>query len=84
MLNTDHIIADIEGSFLTRCVKGKGFREKIPIKHEKKDQIDRLFLCSDGFYKKINLNAIAKQATAITFDGTFEDDASMIDIKTGD
>lgn len=84
MLNTDHIIADIEGSFLTRCVNGKGFREKIPIKHEKKDQIDRLFLCSDGFYKKINLNAIAKQATAITFDGAFEDDASMIDIKTGD
>lgn len=31
LLTTDHVVVDVEGTFLTRCVNGKGFRENIPV-----------------------------------------------------
>lgn len=31
LLTTDHVVVDAEGTFLTRCVNGKGFRENIPV-----------------------------------------------------
>ena len=84
LLSTDHIVADVEGPFLTRCVNGKGCRDKVPIKQEKLEQTDRIYLCSDGLYQKINLNAIVKQGIEFTSDGVFEDDASLIEVKTLD
>lgn len=78
LLSTDHIVAGEEGPFLTRCVNGKGYREDIAIKQEKLEQADRIYICSDGYYQHIDLNAI--QDT----DRVFEDDASLIEIKIPD
>lgn len=78
LLSTDHIVAGEEGPFLTRCVNGKGYREDIAIKQEKLEQADRIYICSDGYYQLIDLNAI--QDT----DRVFEDDASLIEIKIPD
>lgn len=80
-LSTDHIVTDVEGPFLTRCVNGKGYRDKVPIKQEKLEQTDRIYLCSDGLYQKVNLNAIMEQGIEFMSDRVFEDDASLIEVK---
>lgn len=80
-LSTDHIVAGEEGPFLTRCVNGKGYREKVPVKQEKLEQTDRVYLCSDGLYQKIKLNAIMEQGIEFMSDRFFEDDASLIEVK---
>lgn len=82
LLTTDHIAAETEGTFLTRCINGKGYREEIVIKQAKLEQGDRIYICSDGYYQHINLNAI--QSMEFASDGVFEDDASLIEVKTLD
>ena len=47
LLTTDHIVADAEGTYLTRCVNGKGFRENIPVMHEELEQVDRIIIFED-------------------------------------
>lgn len=84
LLSTDHIVPDVEGPFLTRCVNGKGYRDNVPIKQEQLEQTDSIYLCTDGLYQKINLNAIVKRGIEFTTDGVFEDDASLIVVKTSD
>lgn len=84
LLTTDHVVAEAGGTFLTRCINGKGYRDNVPIKQEKLEQDERIFICTDGFYQKIDLNAIVTQDIEFTPDGVFEDDASLIEIKTLD
>ena len=81
LLTTDHIVADAEGTYLTRCVNGKGFRENIPVMHEELEQVDRIIICSDGCYRHTDLNAMINHGGAFEFDGIFEDDASLIEMK---
>lgn len=81
LLTTDHIVADAEGTYLTRCVNGKGFRENIPVMHEELEQVDRIIICSDGCYQHTDLNAMINHGGAFEFDGIFEDDASLIEMK---
>ena len=80
LLTTDHIASETEGTFLTRCVNGKGYREEVAVKQEQLEQGDRIYICSDGYYQHINLNAI--QSMEFASDGVFEDDASLIEVKT--
>ena len=81
LLTTDHIVADAEGTYLTRCVNGKGFRENIPVMHEELEQVDRIIICSDGCYRHTDLNAMINHGGAFEFDGIYEDDASLIEMK---
>ena len=81
LLTTDHIVADAEGTYLTRCVNGKGFRENIPVMHEELEQVDRIIICSDGCYRHTDLNAMINHGGAFEFDGIFEADASLIEMK---
>lgn len=81
LLTTDHIVADAEGTYLTRCVNGKGFRENILVMHEELEQVDRIIICSDGCYRHTDLNAMINHGGAFEFDGIFEDDASLIEMK---
>ena len=81
LLTTDHIVADAEGTYLTRCVNGKGFRENIPVMHEELEQVDRIIICSDGCYRHTDLNAMINHGGAFELDGIFEDDASLIEMK---
>ena len=81
LLTTDHIVADAEGTYLTRCVNGKGFRENIPVMHEELEQVDRIIICSDGCYRHTDLNAMINHGGAFEFDGIFEDAASLIEMK---
>lgn len=82
LLTTDHIATETEEIFLTRCVNGKGYREEVAVKQEKLDQADRIYICSDGCYQHIDLNAI--QDMEFASDGIFEDDASLIEVKMSD
>lgn len=81
LLSKDHIVADAEGPFLTRCVNGKGYRENVPIKQEQLGQTDRIYICSDGCYQNINLYEIVSQNIEFTSDEALEDDASLIEVK---
>ena len=68
LLTTDHIVADAEGTYLTRCVNGKGFRENIPVMHEELEQVDRIIICSDGCYRHTDLNAMINHGGAFEFE----------------
>lgn len=81
LLTTDHIVADADGTYLTRCVNGKGFRENIPVMHEGLEQVDRIIICSDGCYRHTDLHALIYHGAAVEFGGIFEDDASLIEMK---
>lgn len=81
LLTTDHIVNETEGIFLTRCVNGKGYREDVPIKQEKLEQIVRIYICSDGCYRYLDLNTIVTQEVEFVPDGILEDDASFIEVK---
>ncbi len=81
LLTTDHIVNEAEGIFLTRCVNGKGYREYVPVKQEKLEQIDRIYICSDGCYQHLDLNTIVTQKVEFIPDGILEDDASFIEVK---
>lgn len=82
LLTTDHIATETEGTFLTRCVNGKGYREEVAVKQAKLEQGDRIYICSDGCYQHIDLNAI--QDMEFTPDEIFEDDVSLIEVKMSD
>lgn len=79
LLTTDHAVADADGNFLTRCVNGKGFREKIPVKYEKLKNTDKIFICSDGYYRHTNLTELSSNIT-VNFDTGRLDDYSLIEI----
>lgn len=80
LLTTDHIVEDTEGTFLTRCINGKGFRENIPVMYEELDYIDEIIICSDGCYQHMNLMEFTKHST-ISFAKDNSDDCSLIEIS---
>ena len=84
LLTTDHIAAETGGTYLTRCVNGKGFRENIPVMHERLEHVDSIIICSDGWYRNTDMNAMANRNTPFEPDGIFEDDASFIELKKND
>lgn len=79
LLTTDHVVADAEGTFLTRCVNGKGFRENIPVIYEELKNTDKIFICSDGYYRHVHLTELPGNVTA-NFDEGASDDCSLIEI----
>ena len=79
LLTTDHVVADAEGTFLTRCVNGKGFRENIPVMYEELKNTDKIFICSDGYYRHTHLTELPGNFTA-NFDEDASDDCSLIEI----
>lgn len=80
LLSTDHIVTDVEGPFLTRCVNGKGYRDKVPIKPEKLEQTDRIYICSDGCYQYVDFAELAGQNFIISAKNMF-DDSSLLEIN---
>lgn len=81
LLTTDHIVAGTGGTFLTRCINGKGFREEIEIKRAELTQVDRIYLCSDGFYQQVNMNAFRNFDPPFSFNKVIEDDASFVELR---
>lgn len=79
LLTTDHIVADTEGTFLTRCVNGKGFRENVPVKYEKLINTDKIFICSDGYYRHVNLTNPSRKVI-VNYDEDNSDDYSLIEL----
>ena len=78
-LTTDHVLDAGYGKFLlTRCIKGGGLREELPYQSIEVNAGDTLILCTDGLYKQMNDNQLAKTKSKI--EEQFEDDASMIRI----
>ena len=50
-LTSDHILnVDYGQTRVTRCIKGTGVREDIPVKVIKLTRNDNVFFCTDGFY----------------------------------
>lgn len=80
LLSTDHIVANVEEPFLTRCVNGKGCRDKVPIKQEKLEQTDRIYICSDGCYQYVDFAELTEQNFIIFAKNRF-DDSSLIEIN---
>ena len=80
LLTKDHIVEETEGTYLTRCVNGKGYRENVPNKQEKLEYADRIYICSDGYYRHVDLGVILMKNVEFTPDGIL-DDASLIEIK---
>ena len=79
LLTTDHVVADAEGTFLTRCVNGKGFRENIPVVYEELKNTDKIFICSDGYYRHTHLTELLGNVT-VNFNEVASDDYSLIEI----
>jgi len=80
LLTTDHIVAETEGTFLTRCVNGRGYREAVEVKHEKLEQIDSIYICSDGCYQHMDLTQKIRH-NIIPPAENIADDSSLIEIK---
>lgn len=80
LLSKDHIVADVEGPFLTRCVNGKGYRENVPIKQEKLEHADRIYICSDGCYQYVDFAELTGQNFIIST-MNMSDDSSLIEIN---
>jgi len=80
LLTTDHIAAGTEGTFLTRCVNGKGYREAVDVKQEKLEQVDKIYICSDGFYQYMSLTELMRQNIIPTAEN-ISDDSSLIEIN---
>lgn len=79
LLTTDHVVADADGTFLTRCVNGKGFRENIPVIYEELKNTDKIFICSDGYYRHVHLTELSRNVT-VNFKEGASDDYSLIEI----
>lgn len=79
LLTTDHIADGAGGTFLTRCVNGKGYREEVPVKQEKLGQVDRLYICSDGYYQYMDLKGLTGHEIIPSAEN-MADDCSLIEI----
>lgn len=73
MLTNDHIVCDGTSIYLSRCINGKGFRESVPVGKVSLSSKDIIYLCSDGYYQKIDIIGEKPQ-------GNMDDDASIIEI----
>lgn len=83
ILTNDHILDIGYGqTALSRCIKGSGLRDDIPtIIHELKVN-DKIFLCSDGFYKDAEKYLIHRDFDSIKGNVIHpEDDATLIEIS---
>ena len=82
-LTKDHVLNIGYGqTALSRCIKGSGLRDDIPtIRHQLKTN-DKIFLCSDGFYK-ISEIYLGRRNFEDIKDNIInpEDDATLIEIS---
>ena len=82
-LTKDHMLNIGYGqTALSRCIKGSGLRDDIPtIRHQLKTN-DKIFLCSDGFYK-ISEIYLGRRNFEDIKDNIInpEDDATLIEIS---
>ena len=80
MLTTDHVANVGYGNILlTRCIKGKGLRNDVPYQVREVTPGDVILLCTDGYYKQINMEETHSGSIPVIED--FEDDASIIRIS---
>ena len=78
-LTTDHMLDVGYGKhLLTRCIKGAGLRADVPYQRKMFDTGNILFLCTDGFYKMVEISQIIDKSLPINEE--YEDDASLIKI----
>lgn len=80
LLTSDHIAVEAGNTFLTRCVNGKGYRDKIAIKQENLEQVDKIYICSDGFYQYKNLTELTGHDIILSAESK-SDDSSLIEIS---
>ncbi len=80
LLTTDHIAAEAEGTFLTRCVNGRGYRYAVDIKQEKFEHINKIYICSDGYYQYMDLAELVRLNIIPTVEN-ISDDCSLIEIN---
>lgn len=73
MLTDDHVVYDGVATYLSRCINGKGFRESVPVRKTTFGGDDVIYLCSDGYYQKMDVLGEKPQ-------GKMDDDASIIEI----
>lgn len=79
LLTTDHVANVGYGkALLTRCIKGRGLRNDVPYQARKVIPGDVILLCTDGYYKQINMEETHSGSIPVIED--FEDDASIIRI----
>lgn len=86
LLTEDHtycpdINNDSGYSYLTRCIKGKEFREDIPIQKISLNSGTHLILCTDGFYQKLSeIDILYLGMDAAYLHSSILDDCSVIEI----
>jgi len=83
ILTSDHILNVGYGKTrITRCIKGTGLREEIPVRAAKLTRNDNIFFCTDGFYNiaesMLNNKSITEIKEAITKP---DDDVSLIQVN---
>jgi serine/threonine protein phosphatase PrpC len=82
-LTTDHVLDIGYGQQrITRCLKGAGIRDDIPLASERLSRGDSLFFCTDGFYKE-HENLLIKDDVFISIKCSItnpKDDTSLIEI----
>jgi len=82
-LTTDHVLDIGYGQQrITRCLKGAGLRDDIPLASERLSRGDTLFFCTDGFYKE-HENLLIKDYDFISIKSSItnpKDDSSIIEI----
>lgn len=81
-LTTDHALSTGYGEKrLTRCLKGIGLRNDIPIKRLNLNPEECIMICSDGYYEALDILPDPHDITAPFENMTFKDDASYIFIN---
>jgi serine/threonine protein phosphatase PrpC len=83
ILTSDHILDVGYGQTrVTRCIKGIGLREDIPVKVIKLTRNDNVFFCTDGFYNIAESMLSNKSITEIK-DAIIkpDDDVSLIQVN---
>ena len=66
ILTSDHILDVGYGQTrVTRCIKGTGLREDIPVRVAKLSRNDKVFFCTDGFYNIAEFMLSNKSITEI-------------------
>lgn len=82
-LTTDHALSTGYGEKrMTRCLKGSGLRNDIPIKRLNLNPEECIMICSDGYYEAFDILPDPHDIPTSFENMTFKDDASYIFISS--
>lgn len=79
-LTNDHVIIQGKDSFLTSCIRGRGFRNPILVQKLPLNIGDSFLLCSDGYYTAQDISSCLN-AKDLPNSPLADDDSSAIRIK---